>query len=352
MMIRLAWLIISVILILGVTSGAYLYAQSVGVSLNGSVNASSSAAVGVNGLEVSYKVHLLIAERWVTALNMSGINTTSVTQLISSAEAQASEGNYLSAIATLNAAINLAAQLMAKANLNSTYAALSNYEITVSNLNTAITGNLLNNETIANFTLKVLSASLRSNNTLYIINTALLMLSNEKNELSSGVSAGALAGLNTAIEILNNASNELASTCVSSNITARSMTVLKAEILTAALLVPTRIRVKLLTSIMAPELASLNSTASITIQRLSLELNTTLTPQPLLGQCAAEINEALNALASANLTPPEAEVRVNELMSIYGYCLAQTNALANITEKTHAVLSGFVNINNELASEA
>jgi len=89
--------------------------------------------------------------------------------LISKAETQASEGNYLGAIVTLNAAINLAAQLLARADMNSTYVAVSNYETAVSNLNALVASNLLNNETMANFTLKVPSTSTRSNNTLNII---------------------------------------------------------------------------------------------------------------------------------------------------------------------------------------
>lgn len=103
---RLPTLLLIGAVIIALALGANLHAQGMATQTVTTNNASSSISVGSSGLITSYNVHLLIAEHWVTALNASGINSTTVVELINKAEAYASEGDYVDAIATLNSAIN------------------------------------------------------------------------------------------------------------------------------------------------------------------------------------------------------------------------------------------------------
>ncbi|MGC9153898.1 MAG: hypothetical protein ACP5GY_09275 [Vulcanisaeta sp.] len=58
---------------------------------------------------------------------MSDINSTAIIDLINEAKSYANMGNYLGTINTLNNAINLAAQLMAGARINSTQVVINDY---------------------------------------------------------------------------------------------------------------------------------------------------------------------------------------------------------------------------------
>ncbi len=71
------------------TSVVILHAQGISASVGANVSANVSGNASVGGLITSYNVHLAIAQRWVTALNASGINSTAVLKLINEAEAYA-----------------------------------------------------------------------------------------------------------------------------------------------------------------------------------------------------------------------------------------------------------------------
>ncbi len=170
---------IALLVIMGVS---ILHAQSISSSagVNGNVSVNVNVNVSATGLVTSYYVHLIIAERWVEALNASGINSTAVVELINEAKSYANTGNYLEAIVTLNNAVNLAAQLMASTRINSTQTVINNYVSLTSAVNSTVINNLLSNETIANFTLRALSALSGSSNASYLVKMGVAILSSEE----------------------------------------------------------------------------------------------------------------------------------------------------------------------------
>ncbi len=327
-------IIVLVTAIGGVTS---LLAQ--GVSASASANA---------GLAVAYNVHLAVAQRWVAALNASGINSTAVINLINKAEAYAAAGNYLEAIATLNAAINLAAKLMASAHVNSTQAILSNYASLSSAVNSTVVSELINNETIANLTLRVLAASSTSDNASAMVGMGAAILSSEEASLGPYVSASALAGLNTAINVLNAARNELVSAGLNS--TARQLAILKAELVTTSLLLPTSARAHVIAKIVMPYMASLGSNVSSTINQLSLLLNTTIPTPQQMAQCMNELNGTILSLINASLSGPSAYVEAGEFVNEYATCLGLVKVLVHEAATAHAVVAGFTNVTSTLNS--
>ncbi|WP_054842493.1 hypothetical protein [Vulcanisaeta distributa] len=262
------------IALLVIMSISVLHAQGVNSS------ASANGNVSATGLVASYYVHLIIAERWVGgALNASGINSTAVIELINEAKSYANAGNYLEAIITLNNAINLAAQLMASARINSTQAVINNYTSLASAMNSTVTSNLVSNETIANFTLRALSALRSSSNATYLASMSVAILSNEERCLYPYVPPSALLGLNTAINVLNTAYNELMSAGLNS--TTKQLIIIKLEIITISLLTPPSVRAHMITRVVMPYIALLSRNVSRALNQLSTMLNTTM-PMPQL----------------------------------------------------------------------
>ncbi|WP_054855884.1 hypothetical protein [Vulcanisaeta sp. JCM 16161] len=337
----LVLLIIMGITLLGIIGVTTLYAQGVNssISVNGSVNPT--------GLVASYYVHLIIAEHWVEALNMSGINSTAIIELINEARFYADAGNYLEAINTLNNAINLAAQLMAGARINSTQVVISNYASFTSTVNNTVVSNLLSNETIANFTLRALSALSRSNNTTYLINMSMAVLSNEEEYLRPYIPPNALLGLNTAINALNMAYSELMSAGYNSTI--KQLMIVKIEIITISLLTPPSVRAHELSQVVMPYVALLSGNASRALNQLSMILNTTIPMPQQLTQCMSRINESLAPLMNESLSEPEVYVKANDFISNYIACLGQVRALINEVNTTQLMVIGFINITRELS---
>ena len=330
---------IALLVIIGI---AISYAQSVNssISVNGSVNAT--------GLIASYYVHLIMAEHWVEALNASGINSTAVIELINEAVSYANAGNYLEAIVTLNSAINLAAQLMAGEHVNSTQTVINNYASFTSALNNTIINNLLSNETIANFTLRVLTALGKGGNTTYLLNMSIGILSNEEKHLHLYVPPNALLGLNTAINVLNTTYNELMSAGYNSTI--RQLTIVKTEIIIISLLTPPSARTHTLLQVVMPYITPLGENVSGALSQLSTLLNTTIPMPQQLSQCMGEINETLTPLLNGSLSGPEVYVEANEFVNNYITCLGRVRVFINETNATQTVIVRFINITRELNS--
>ena len=345
---RLPTLLLISAVIITLALGAGLHAQDSAATTGIISNASSGISIGSSGLLTSYNVHLLIAEHWVAALNATGINSTNVIELINKAEAYASEGDYVDAIATLNSAINLATSLMASANYNVTQSVLNNLHEMAASVNSTVINNLTNNETVVNFVIKALSSP-AVNGTPSIMGVVLTALSNARTLLSTNATPGALTGLNTAIYVLTNINNNLSNANIYSNATARELAVLRAELTMASLLLPARERGTVIIRIMTPRLEQLNASAFTSLRQLSMELNTTLPKPQQLAQCYLQMRELLSSLA--NSSTGETYINTSELLNEYSSCLAQANTLINASNTTHALITGFINASNELNSE-
>ncbi|ADN51601.1 hypothetical protein [Vulcanisaeta distributa] len=327
---------IALLVIMGVS---ILHAQ--GISSSAGVNGNVSAT----GLVTSYYVHLIIAERWVEALNASGINSTAVVELINEAKYYANTGNYLEAIVTLNNAVNLAAQLMS-ARTNSTQTVINNYVSLTSAVNSTVINNLLSNETIANFTLRALSALSRSSNASYLVKMGVAILSSEERYLYPYVPPNALLGLNTAINVLNMAYNELMSAGLNSTI--KQLSIIKTEIITISLLTPPSVRARMIPQVVMPYVVLLSENVSGTLNQLSILLNTTMPMPQQLTQCVGEVNETLVPLINGSLSEPEVYARANEFVNNYVTCLGQVRILINEANATRVVITRFINITRVL----
>ncbi|ADY00871.1 hypothetical protein VMUT_0660 [Vulcanisaeta moutnovskia 768-28] len=337
----LVFLVIGIAL-LAIMGVAVLHAQGV----NSSVNFNSG--VNVTGLVASYYVHLFIAEHWIEALNASGINSTALIELINEAESYANIGNYLSAIITLNNAINLAAHLMTNAHVNSTQTVINNYVSLTSAVNNTVISNLLSNESLVNFTLRALSVLSKSDNATYIINMSMAILGNEEKSFHHYVPPNALIGLNTTMNILNMTYNALLS--AGYNSTVRQIVIIKIEVITISLLTPPGLRTYVLSRVLTPYLMTLSENASRAINRLSMSLNTTIPTPPQLMECMGKINETLFLLMSKPLNEPEVYVMANDFINNYTTCLGQIKALINETNTTQVIIIKFMNITKELSN--
>ncbi|MGC9179309.1 MAG: hypothetical protein ACP5GZ_03760 [Vulcanisaeta sp.] len=337
----LVFLVIGITL-LAIMGVAVLHAQGV----NSSVNFNSG--VNVTGLVASYYVHLFIAEHWIEALNASGINSTALIELINEAESYANIGNYLSAIITLNNAINLASHLMTNAHVNSTQTVINNYVSLTSAVNNTVISNLLSNESLVNFTLRALSVLSKSDNATYIINMSMAILGNEEKSFHHYVPPNALIGLNTTMNILNMTYNALLS--AGYNSTVRQIVIIKIEVITISLLTPPGLRTYVLSRVLTPYLMTLSKNTSRAINRLSMSLNTTIPTPPQLMECMGKINETLFLLMSKPLNEPEVYVMANDFINNYTTCLGQIKALINETNTTQVIIIKFMNITKELSN--
>ncbi|WP_054843789.1 hypothetical protein [Vulcanisaeta souniana] len=118
----------------------------------------------------------------------------------------------------------------------------------------------------------------------------------------------------------------------------------------ASLLLPVKERGTVIIYIVTPpRLEQLNASAFASLRQLSMELNTTLPKPQQLAQCYLQLRELLNSLT--NSSTGETYVNTSELLNEYSSCLAQTNALINASNTTHALIAGFINASNELNSE-
>lgn len=326
---------IALLVIMGV---AVLHAQGVGSSIgvNGNVNAS--------GLTASYYIHLIMAERWVEALNASGINSTSVIELINEAESYANAGNYLSAITTLNNAINLASQLMVGGHVNETQTILGGYTSLASTMNNTVVNNLLSNESLANFTLRILSVLGRYGNASHLVIMGMIILSNEEGgSLYSHVPPSAFLGLNTAVNILNMTFDELMGAGLNS--TVKQLIILKAEVMAISLLTPPpNVRVHVLPQAVGQYLAPLSENASVAAAQLSELLNMTISIPPQLMQCMGNINETLIPLVNESLSGPEVYALTSDFINNYTNCLWQVREFINEVNTTHIIITRFMGI--------
>ena len=343
----LAILLLGGIALLIITGVAILHAQGTNVSMGINASAGVNGNASASGLITSYNVHLIIAQHWVEALNASGINSTVVLELINEAETYAKAGNYLEAIITLNTAINLAAQLMANAHINSTQAVLDNYSSLASSVNSTVASNLLNNETIASLTLRALSAANNSVNAAYVIGMCTAILNSTKTQLQPYVPPTALLGLNTAINVLNNAYAGLMT--ASTNSTMRQLMVIKSELMIISLLIPPSERAHLiLHAVVKPYIEPLNLTALEALNNLSAVLSVAVPTPQQLSQCMAQLNETLTSLMSPSLSQPEAYAEANAFVNEYLTCLGQVKALVNESDTAHLVIMKFMGITTEL----
>ena len=343
----LAILLLAGIALLIITGVAVLHAQGVNASAGTNASAGISSNVSASGLITSYNVHLIIAQRWVTALNASGINSTAVLELINEAETYAKAGNYLEAIITLNTAINLAAQLMASAHINSTQAVLSNYSSLTSSVNSTVINNLLNNETIASLTLRVLSAANSSANAAYVIGMCTAILNSTKAQLQPYVPPRALLGLNTAINVLNNTYAELM--MAGTNLTMRQLMVIKSELMIISLLIPPNLRAHLiLHTVVKPYIEPLNLTVLEILNNLSTSLSVAMPTPQQLSQCMTQLNGTLTSLMNTSLGEPEAYAEANAFINDYLTCLEQVRTLVNESSTAHLIITKFMNVITEL----
>ncbi len=206
---------------------------------------------------------------------------------------------------------------MTNAHINLTQAVLNNYSSLTSSVNSTVTSNLLNNETIASLALRVLSMAGSSANTAYVIDMCTAILSSTKAQLQPYVQPIALMGLNTAINVLNNAYAGL--TTVGINSTIRQLIVVKSELMIISLLIPPSARAHLiLHAVVKPYIDLLNLTALEALNNLSTSLGVAIpTPPQQLIQCMAQLNGTLTSLMNASLSQPEAYAKpMHLLMSI------------------------------------
>ena len=345
----LAILLLAGIALLIITGVAVLHAQGVNASAGTNASAGISGNVSASGLITSYNVHLIIAQRWVTALNASGINSTAVLELINEAETYAKAGNYLEAIITLNTAINLAAQLMAGAHVNSTQAVLNNYSSLASSVNSTVINNLLNNETIASLTLRALSVANSSANAAYVIGMCTAILNSAKTQLQPYVPPRTLLGLYTAINALSNAYAGLMT--AGTNSTIRQLTIVKSELVIISLLTPPSVRAHLiLHAVVKPYIEALNITILEALNNLSTSLDVAVPTPQQLSQCMNQLNGTLTSLISASLSQPEAYAEASAFVNEYLNCLGQVRAFVNESGTAHLMIVKFVNVTTELSS--
>ena len=344
--IQVIKVIIGVILIAAVVA-AIVYAQGIGASTSSNASVGISGSVNASGLVASYYVHLAIAQRWVVALNASGINSTAVVELINEAETYAGAGNYLEAVTTLNTAINLAAQLMASAHVNSTQAMLNNYASLTSSVDSTVANELSSNETIARLTLRALSAASSSANATYVIGMYIAILSSTKAQLQPYVPPNALLGLNTAINALGNAYAGL--TAAGTNSTIRQLMIVRSELILISLLTPPSERAHLmLHAVVKPYIDTLNITTLEALSNLSASLGVALPTPQQLSQCMNQLNGTLTSLMNASLSQPEAYAEANAFVNEYLTCLGQVKALANESGTARLVIVKFMGITTEL----
>lgn len=333
-------------------------ALALSIAVVATVYAQTSAQASM-GLEVSYEVHLQIAEQWVNELGGYGINTTSVTQLISEAQAEASVGNYVEAITLLNQAIALSAQLMASHISNSTSLVISNYANTVVNLNSYVEASLNSSNVTTALILNALGYAggyVNSGN----IQESLRVVSLLNTTLSTAVaiSPGFSATVQTVMPILNNLYLDIKNAEYTQNITEAQLALLRAEVsvITKAVSSP-GVREEYLRSIMSTWEGQLMGWVNSTYLNITGTLGVSAWSYVSgnVSACLSAVNSLIPSVAAGAISP-------EQLVNAYTTCLAREEALKllaragvkaimKLREESRVLLRlGYVNYSNYLAS--
>ncbi|PLC68763.1 hypothetical protein B7L70_01460 [Vulcanisaeta sp. EB80] len=333
-------------------------ALALSIAVVATVHAQTSVQASM-GLEVSYEVHLQIAEQWVNKLGEYGINTTSVTQLISKAQAEASVGNYVEAITLLNQAIALSAQLMASHISNNTSLIISNYANTVTNLNSYVETSLNNSNVTTALTLNALGYAggyVNSGN----IQESLRVVSLLNTTLGTAVaiSPGLSATVQTVTPILNNLYLSIKSAEYTQNITEAQLALLRAEVsVTTKVVSSPGVREEYLRLIMSTWEGQLMSGVNSTYLNITSTLGASAWSYVSgnVSACLSAVNNLIPSVAAGTIGP-------EQLVNAYTTCLTREEALKllaktgvkaimKLHEESKVLLRlGYVNYSNYLAS--
>jgi|GEM_PF-1683190 len=333
-------------------------ALALSMAVVATVHAQTSAQASM-GLEVSYEVHLQIAEQWVNKLGEYGINTTSVTQLISKAQAEASVGNYVEAITLLNQAIALSAQLMASHISNNTSLIISNYANTVTNLNSYVEASLNNSNVTTALTLNALGYAggyVNSGN----IQESLRVVSLLNTTLSTAVaiSPGLSATVQTITPILNNLYLSIKNAEYTQNITEAQLALLRAEVsVTTKVVSSPGVKEEYLRLIMSTWEGQLMSGVNSTYLNITSTLGASAWSYVSgnVSACLSAVNNLIPSVAAGTIGP-------EQLVNTYITCLTREEALKllaktgvkaimKLHEESKVLLRlGYVNYSNYLAS--
>lgn len=132
------------------------------------------------------------------------------------------------------------------------------------------------------------------------------------------------------------------------NSTVKQLIILKAEVMAISLLTPPNVRVHVLPQAVGQYLALLSENASVAAAQLSELLNMTISIPPQLMQCVGSINETLIPLVNESLSGPEVYALTNDFINNYTNCLWQVREFINEVNTTHAVITRFMGIAEEL----
>ncbi len=330
-------------------------AQSASTNSTASIN--TGISISTPGLVISYKAHLFIAEEWVARLNESGINSIPVLNLISKAKAEASQGDYLNAILTLNQAIRTAAQLMAQSHVNNTGVLISSYEGLTGTVNNTAEAVLTSNETVARMALNLLSyGEARANTTQGInedindINIAIDILTQLMGQARTETQVGAINGT---INLLITIRNYLRTALENNNpeVALGAMAMGRAGI--AALLETNKTaRYHEVSMSVSPAVLNLRGQLINYLGLLSGELNASVPEQPYLS-CLSQLNSTLEAMES--LGPGLGLVGINESVNsgveAYLNCVSEAHEVHEVYVNTTHVINEFNEILNELSAK-
>jgi len=275
------------------------------------------------GLEVSYEVHLQVAEQWVAKLNEYSINTTAVNQLISKAQVEASVGNYTEAIILLNQAVALSAQLMSNYLSNSTSVVMSNYASTVTDLNSHVEVSLNNSNVTTSVLLKALSYAngyVNSGNLSGALRTITLLNAtiNTATAISPGISTTAQAVIPT----LSRLYLELRGAEYAQNITAAQLALFRAEVLIVTEVVSKPVREEYLYSIISnwehQLINEVNSTYLNITSAFGLKAWSHVSGN--VSECLSTVNNLVPSVAVGTVNP-------QQLIGNYTTCLAKVKTI-------------------------
>jgi tetratricopeptide (TPR) repeat protein len=275
------------------------------------------------GLEVSYEVHLQVAEQWVAKLNEYGINTTAVNQLISKAQVEASVGNYTEAIILLNQAVALSAQLMSNYLSNSTSVVMSNYASTVTDLNSHVEASLNNSNVTTSVLLKALgyvNGYVNSGNFSGALRTITLL--NATINTAAAISPGISTTAQAVIPTLSRLYLELKGAEYAQNITAAQLALFRAEVLIVTEVVSKPVREEYLYSIISnwehQLINEVNSTYLNITSAFGLKAWSHVSGN--VSECLSTVNNLVPSVAVGTVNP-------QQLIGNYTTCLAKVKTI-------------------------
>ena len=275
------------------------------------------------GLEVSYEVHLQVAEQWVAKLNEYGINTTAVNQLISKAQVEASVGNYTEAIILLNQAVALSAQLMSNYLSNSTSVVMSNYASTVTDLNSHVEASLNNSNVTTSVLLKALGyvdGYVNSGNFSGALRTITLL--NATINTAAAISPGISTTAQAVIPTLSRLYLELKGAEYAQNITAAQLALFRAEVLIVTEVVSKQVREEYLYSIISnwehQLINEVNSTYLNITSAFGLKAWSHVSGN--VSECLSTVNNLVPSVAVGTVNP-------QQLIGNYTTCLAKVKTI-------------------------